>query len=123
MQACKESSELIIMDDKPSMRRLTFDNDENEEGDNQMKLVEEYRFTEDLKAKLEGPVSLTEASIFTGIEMYQALKKQTEFKDHSHYDFEIQREKRLEGLRRVGEGYFVSGPHMDLFGGYLAYIS
>lgn len=33
MQACFESNELMIMDDKPSMRRLGFNSDDNEEGD------------------------------------------------------------------------------------------
>ena len=124
MQACRESYQLLVFDDKPSMRRLCFDNGDNEEGEMQMKLVEEYRFAEDLKTRLNGaPISLTETGIFIGIEMYQALKKQTEFKDHSHYEFEMLREKCLEGLRKVGESSMVSGPHMDLFGSYLAYIS
>ena len=89
-----------------------------------MKLVEEYRFAEDLKTKLNGaPITLIDNGILIGIEMYQALKKQTEFKDHSHYDFENQREKPLEALKRIGEAYIVSGPHMDIFGSYLAYFS
>jgi hypothetical protein len=31
MQACRESNEILIFDDKPSMRRLRFDNGDNDE--------------------------------------------------------------------------------------------
>ena len=54
--------------------------------------------------------------------MYQALKKGTEYKDHCHMEFELQRQKRLESLRRVGEGQLVQGPVMDISGSYLAYV-
>ena len=99
------------MDDKPSMRRLGFNTDENEEGDLQLKVIEEFRFTEDLKQNLDNTPLMTDNVIFTGTEMYQGLKKQTEFKDQSHYEFEMQRVKRLEVFRRNAESSVVSGPY------------
>ena len=66
-------------------------------------------------------ISLIDSAIFTGTEMYQALRKQTEYKDHSHYEFELQREKRLEALRKFGDGQLLNGPQMDLAGSYLCY--
>jgi hypothetical protein len=58
------------------------------------------------------PVVLTESAVFMGSEMYQGIKK-TEFKD-SNLEFESQREKRLEGLRKVSEFLVSGGPIMSI---------
>ena len=81
-----------MLDDKPSLRRLSLDQQmDNEDDPEGLKVLDEYRFTEDLKQKLQGfPVTtLTEKSVYTGIEMFQALRKGTEYKDHCHLEFEL----------------------------------
>lgn len=87
-------------------------------------MIEEFRFTEDLKQNLvNNALVLHDNIIFTGTEMYQGLKKQTEFKDHTHYQFEMQRVKTFEAFRKHQFGSVVYGPQLDLFGSYLSFVS
>ena len=44
MQTSREANELIIMDDKPSMRRLGFDKDDNDDDGILLKVLDDFRF-------------------------------------------------------------------------------